>query len=79
MGGGSPLASPASDALRCQRCGSAGELRHAPSPTPKSGIWCAACHQRLQLHQRRWHGAVQLLPFLAIVIGVLAAVLRQRY
>jgi hypothetical protein len=33
----------------------------------------------LHLQQRRWHGAAQLLPFLAIVIGVLAAVLRQRY
>jgi len=79
MGGGSRPSSLVVEQLRCQRCGSAGQLRHAPSPAPMSGIWCEACHQRLRRHQRRLHGAIRLVPFLTIAIGVLLVFIRRSY
>jgi hypothetical protein len=37
----------------CQRCNAAdGRLRHAPPPSPVSGVWCDRCHRHLEL--LRW-------------------------
>ncbi|MCW5648511.1 MAG: hypothetical protein KIS62_02065 [Ramlibacter sp.] len=50
----------------CQRCGAPdGLLRHAPPPSPSSGVWCNRCYRRLQ--RLRWlvPGGVALAAMLA--------------
>jgi hypothetical protein len=37
----------------CQRCNAAdGRLRHAPPPSPTSGVWCDRCYRHLE--RLRW-------------------------
>lgn len=52
----------------CQRCGRAeGWLRHAPPPSPVSGVWCDPCYevlaQRARLRPLAW-------GLSAVVIGL---------
>lgn len=50
----------------CQRCGGAdGWLRHAPPPSPVSGVWCDACYRVLAWRARLWP--------IAVAVGSVAA------
>jgi hypothetical protein len=58
--------------LVCQKCHAPGQLRHAPPPTPVSGIWCESCFTRLERRSNAWQWLYQyrLLAFF-LLLGIL--------